>query len=280
MALYEFDVAVTKMSGAQTLKKYVHRDDVYVEGRKGSEYVLTFKNNSSHRVLMVASVDGLSVMDGKPASVDSTGYVVERWSTVTVPGWRIDDGKVAKFVFQPQGDSRDLTYVEALKADGVDVDASNQGVIGCLVFPEKAVELRTRGLVAALGTNTRRIRPDSDLWYSKGGPSLQSLSYPSAGGMSNSMYTSDNEPVTMSMDNSSSVGTGFGDDKEFKTSTVKFTRHDPKNPAETFVIMYDTIQGLRKRGVPVDAVKNPLKNAFPASPELADKGCRIPSNRR
>lgn len=286
MALYEFNVARPDHNGRSTpLKTYSDPfpSSTFVEGRKGSEYVLTFKNNSSHRVLVVASVDGLSVMDGKPASVKSTGYIVDAWSTIEIPGWRIDDGKVAKFVFQPQGDSRDLTYVEALKADGVAVDAANQGVIGCLVFPEKARETKTSGGILrsrgiADGMNSRRINVNNTI-YSKGGPPLQTL------GMNNASFAASESPVTMdwmptSDTSSSSVGTGFGDDKDFRTTTVKFERRDPSNPDASFVVQYDTLQGLRRRGVRVDEVKSPLQNAFPASPELARDGCHIPRNRR
>lgn len=268
---YKFSVAIPNKN---TLKEYLHEGQRYIEGRKGTEYVLKFYNGSNSRVLVVMSVDGLSIMDGKPAGVGSNGYIVDRWQTVEIPGWRIDNGTVAKFVFRPQGDSNSPTYVEALRSEGVQVDASNQGVIGCLVFREKETEVYTSGSVFRSMGASRGL-------MSKGGPSLEGMSFNSSNASGLNQFTK--SIATMDFIEpqaaSASVGTGFGEDTAFKTRNVTFERANNYQPDSTIVLMYDTLAGLRKRGVPVDPAPNPVQNAFPNSPYLANDGCRVPKRR-
>lgn len=268
---YKFTVSLPNKN---PLKEYQHEGQRYIEGRKGTEYVLTFRNLSDSRVLAVMSVDGLSIMDGKPAGVGSNGYVVDPCQTVEVPGWRIDNGTVAKFVFRPQGDSHNPTYVEALRSEGVEVDAANQGVIGCLVFREKEREVYTSGRVRGMSFGD----PYNGLprgMMSKGGPSLESLSFNSANPSGINQFV--NSITTQAA--SASVGTGFGEDTSFQTRNVSFERANNYQPDQTIVLMYDTLAGLRKRGVPVDPPRNPVENAFPNSPYLAKDGCRVPRRR-
>lgn len=120
---YELDVLVN----GKSVVKYPWRDHVFLEGREGTEYTIRFRNNSVHRVLAILSVDGLSVMDGEQAELDGTGYVVEPWSTLDVPGWRLNNEDVATFKFGKRGKA----YADK-KGEG-----SNVGVIGCAVFKEK-----------------------------------------------------------------------------------------------------------------------------------------------
>jgi hypothetical protein len=77
------------------------------------------------------------------------------------------------------------------------------------------------------------------------------------------------------------LGTGMGEDKTFSTRMTQFEREDANKPAWQTFIVYDTLKGLRKRGVPVDPTPDEsLVNAFPASPDLNSTGCYVPRNRR
>jgi hypothetical protein len=110
------------------ITEYQHTDgNTYVEGRSGSRYELEFKNLSSERIMVVPSVDGLSVFDGNAAGLDSGGYVLEAQGSIRVPGWRLDKDKVAEFLF---GDIRDSYNARSNN------EAGNIGVIGFLVFRE------------------------------------------------------------------------------------------------------------------------------------------------
>ncbi len=109
------------------IPEFGHSGKTYIEGRKGKPFVLKFRNNRATRVLVVPSVDGLSVFDGNVATSTSGGYVVQPYSSIPISGWRTSLEDVAKFVF----DEKKGSYAEASgKGD------QNCGVISCRVFEE------------------------------------------------------------------------------------------------------------------------------------------------
>jgi len=99
----------------------------YVVGQPGQRYKLQVQNNSPHRYEVVASVDGLDVIDGEPASFAKRGYIIDPWSTITVDGWRTSDQSVAAFRFSAMEES----YAER-KGKG-----RNIGVLGFAFFHER-----------------------------------------------------------------------------------------------------------------------------------------------
>lgn len=274
---YTFAVRVK----GKNVPEYENNGDNYIEGRKGSEYELYFKNKTYNRVLVIPSVDGLSTIDGKTASDKSNGYVVNGYQEVVIPGWKINSAKAAKFQFRPQNDNSNTTYVELLQEEGFDVDSSNQGVIGCMVFEEvynspKVVyqPYPIHDTAYPLWPNiypykNYYINPYSDFYNYNGGggsASIETLdinnSYSplrSSGGYGNSIQESD-------------LGTGFGDDTKFETSSTEFERKS--FPDWIAVINYDTLQGLRKKGIFIN--HNPNNKAFPG---YNDSGCYIPKKR-
>ena len=110
--------------------EFVHEGRTFVEGRAGSAYALRVKNRNPFRVKTVISVDGVSVISGKPVSEasDETGYILSAHESLTIEGYRLDDDSVAAFIFikAEQG------YAQADK--GL---TGTTGVIGCRVFKEK-----------------------------------------------------------------------------------------------------------------------------------------------
>lgn len=103
----------------------------YVEGRKGAEYAIVVKNRSRSSLEIVASVDGLDVMDGRPASVGKGGYVVEPGRTLEIKGYRTSMDRVAGFEFSTVAES-----YAGRKGD----DTRNIGVVGIAVFTRKGVD--------------------------------------------------------------------------------------------------------------------------------------------
>jgi hypothetical protein len=299
---YLLEVVLT--SNNSPARVYYHDNKEYIEGRKGSEYKLLFRNKSAYRVLVIPSVDGLDTLDGKPAGVDSRGYVVNGYATVEIPGWRIDNTKCAKFEFAPQSDNN-RTYVEALRSDGINVDPQNQGVIGVMVFTEKqkvnwASINTSSGIPYGAISKGGASYDDSDsrgIPISSGGPrsylgsTTSGMGTPiydsmnaipkglvpnqnSASGYSAGGYTADWHEVATA---SAGLGTAWGAQTAFHTSQTTFERAYPKTPTFVQVYTYDTIQGLRRRGVPVDEVtRNPTQQAFPGM----NDGCYIPKNKR
>ncbi len=92
----------------------------------GDEYFIHVANKSIHKLLAVVTVDGLSVMNGEPGDYYSGGYVLSPNSDTTIPGWRIDNQSVARFVFL----SKDRSYAELMHKP------NNIGVIACAFFEE------------------------------------------------------------------------------------------------------------------------------------------------
>jgi len=92
---YEVEVLVN----GRPVKEYSHEFRTYIEGKQKTTFSLRLKNNSSVRKLFVPSIDGLSVMDGKECSFDSSGYIVGPYSSITIDGWRTSDSEVAQFYF-------------------------------------------------------------------------------------------------------------------------------------------------------------------------------------
>lgn len=290
---YEFAVLVD----GKYIKEYEHGADTYIEGRKGSTYELYFKNNTSNRVEVIFSVDGLSIMDGKTASDKSEGYIVNAYNSIKVPGWKINSQKVAQFQFQPQNDKANTTYVELLAEEGFNVDTGNQGVIGCLVFVEKEKQIQAYPYYPYYPPFSRPRNP----WYfdnlnpvyigdsisyggvagvaSAGANPLSQQTYNtmtsaslSKGSITRSVGQNNIQITASSAMEETSMGTSFGNDKKFETVMVEFERNS--NHDWISVINYDTIQGLRKRGVLF--FNSPKAKAFP---KFKDEGCPIPSRR-
>ena len=81
------------------LREYQHEGQIWVEGRKNSDFKIRLRNDGFCRVMAVPSIDGLSVMDGEPASYTSGGYIIDPRGHIDVPGWHLDDDRIAKFRF-------------------------------------------------------------------------------------------------------------------------------------------------------------------------------------
>lgn len=121
---YELSVLVN----GRPIKEYGHRGLTFIEGRKNQPYTIRFRNNSARRCLAVVSIDGIDVVDGKPATQESRGYIVPAYAAVEIKGWRTSTETVNDFVFttKPEGYSAQSQQ-----------DDSNSGVVSVKVFDEQ-----------------------------------------------------------------------------------------------------------------------------------------------
>ncbi len=119
----------------------------YVVGEAGQRYEIVLQNNSSMRMEVVVSVDGLDVIDGRAAGFGKRGYLVDGHGTLEIDGFRQSEEAVAAFRF---GSVRD-----AYAANKKSADARNVGVIGVALFHE-------RGQTPALWRDEVRTRHDAD----------------------------------------------------------------------------------------------------------------------
>ncbi len=216
--------------------EYNHTDgNTYIEGRMGSEYQLELVNDSFERVLMIPSVDGLSIIDGKPAGLDSSGYIVESRSTVKIPGWKLDSKQAAKFVFDNAKDS----YT---KKSGQ--GTNNVGALGLLVFRE---EVKYMLMNSSHNMNSIRL-----------GSPVRSTVAPVSNSNSGDWIT-----TASAQCDSSPMGTGFGKETNFNTTEVEFKKRDPLHPDAMVVLYYDSAKGLEKKGIILNYRTQPRPRAFP-----------------
>jgi hypothetical protein len=100
---------------------------VFVVGEEGGRYLLCVRNRTGRRIEVVASVDGLDVMDGRRASLEKRGYLLEPYTSFSIEGFRRNLGQVAAFRFGTVRDSY------AFRRG----DDRNVGVIGFALFDER-----------------------------------------------------------------------------------------------------------------------------------------------
>lgn len=101
-----------------------------VAGSPDQSYRIIVKNRSKSMLEIVASVDGLDVMDGKTASFSKRGYLVDPGATLEIDGFRKSSDSVAAFKFSSVSNS----YANLRHGD-----TRNVGVIGIAVFTRKGV---------------------------------------------------------------------------------------------------------------------------------------------
>lgn len=99
---------------------------LHVAGTQGGRYVLVFRNRSQRVYEVVATVDGLDVMNGQPGSLRHSGYVLMPDGLLRIEGFRKSQTEVAAFRFSAPG--------RAYAANTEAGDPRNIGVIGAAVF--------------------------------------------------------------------------------------------------------------------------------------------------
>lgn len=293
------NVELNVLIKGRSITEYPHNGQVFVEGRESSAFEISVRNNNPFRVEAVISVDGLSVMDGKEAGINSSGYLVEPGETIKVPGWKLSDAQVASFEFAGKGKSY------AAQSTG---SSRNTGVIGLMAFKERpgrtnyiaqphvhngwlghgqpswssgtprydswnvrasgAVggEVESFGMARGIGMNTVMMASDSMLAGSAASSDAPVLRAMASNAMSKGMASPSVQ--VQEIDRSEvavqNLGTGFGKAQDFKTSTVSFERGDM---LAMIVLYYDNARGLRARGINLDRraknVATQTPNAFP-----------------
>jgi hypothetical protein len=96
-------------------------------GQDGQRYRIVVRNTTTARFEIVASVDGLDVVDGKPADPNRRGYIVDPYDTLVIDGFRTSDANVAAFRFGAVSNS----YAAQTSGD------RNVGVVGVAIFAER-----------------------------------------------------------------------------------------------------------------------------------------------
>lgn len=106
----------------------------YVFGERGDRYAIRIQNHTPGRFEVVATVDGLDVIDGRDGSTSKRGYIVAPWGTLDIEGFRDDWDTVRAFRFG----AVDESYAVA-RGKG-----QNVGVIGVALFAERGFRFPAR----------------------------------------------------------------------------------------------------------------------------------------
>lgn len=112
-----------EQGSTQVIKKYL-------EARKGENYSVVIKNNTSERIGVVIAVDGRNIITGKKSYLKNNEmmYLVDAYGSARYEGWRTDDNTVHQFYFTDIKDSYSKRTFN---------DSSAIGVIAVAAFREK-----------------------------------------------------------------------------------------------------------------------------------------------
>jgi hypothetical protein len=114
-----------------TASEHRHRSTTYVEAIDGCEYAIRLVNESSDRLAVHVSVDGLNTID---ASTDSAArgprWVLEPWQSATIPGWQTGSSTTRRFYFT----TTDQSYADWIG------DRSDVGEIRVVAYRERRPE--------------------------------------------------------------------------------------------------------------------------------------------
>lgn len=226
------DLQIESRDGSD-YREYRYQGHAWVAGERGEPYQLTLRNRSGERLLVVLSVDGVNVVNGKTADFKQSGYVLSPWQTTTVTGWRKSLGSVAQFYFT------DLPDSYAARTDRPD----DVGVIGAAVFRERHREEEVAAAPAKPMREMQRKSRDAAPGADSGGAAAAAPE--------------------------SSLGTGHGEIERSQASTTTFER-DSSRPSEVLAIRYDTRRNLIAAGVIPGRHRQPGPSPFPREDFVPD----------
>jgi hypothetical protein len=121
------DVEIYDRTAQRLLAISEHEGRLYVVGEPRHRYEMRVRSRTGVRLLAVASVDGVNVVNGKTAAPHQSGYVLEPWGGASIEGWRKNLDEVATFYFTRLPDS----YAARTGRP------ENVGVIGVAIYPER-----------------------------------------------------------------------------------------------------------------------------------------------
>lgn len=210
-------VEVVDRQRRQQLPIFQKQGRWYVGGEHRQPYGLLLRNHSAGRLLVVASVDGVNVLNGEPAAADQPGYIIAPYASLSIDGWRKSHNSVAEFVFTAPEDS----YAERTGQGG------NTGVLGFAVFEEAAPA------------------PEVEVFRRRESAKAMPSAPASAGRSLDNESMSAPAPAAAER---SDLGTGHGERVHSPVREVRFERAT-RRPAETLRIQYASLAQLERRRI-------------------------------
>jgi len=243
------DISVSLVSPSGGLNSYWHQGVAYVEGRMGERYNIRLTNHSSARIEAVVTVDGRDVLSGDLGDYRKhRGYVIEAYGSVTIEGFRQSLDHVAAFRFADVRSS-----YSSLRGTPQHV-----GVIGVAAFKEDQPR--------RWGRAPQPVAPPPRPYYEPYGGAGDERSRGDAPAAESAPRAS--APARKSADESAGsgragssfappprgnrLGTEYGETTYSSVREVSFKRENQRRPSSVVTMYYDSREGLRARGVPVD----------------------------
>jgi hypothetical protein len=239
------ELQVINRETGQAAKVWRHAGRVYVAGQPGARYSLRVTNNTSGRVLVVMSVDGVNIITGETAGFGQRGYVFQPYESYEVSGWRKSNTEVAAFAFAPLPRS-----YAARTGRPADV-----GVIGIAAFTERR---------AAPRTSAPAVEPQSR--EESASDAVEDVVV-TGSRMAAPPVVAQAAPAPESARRSEKLGTAHGAREWSMANTVTFERATPY-PQLVSRIEYDSVENLRAIGVIPRSPPPPPPHPrpFPSSP--------------
>jgi len=187
----------------------------FVTAKKGERYSVRLYNPLPVRVAVNLTVDGLNSISGKPCGIsDGQKWVIEPYSSVTIPGWQVNGGESRRFFFTDKPKS----YAK-WQGDNLDRDlAANCGVIGAAYFWDQR-ELDRYYDERPLTRNTYRPYPYSS---SQEMESRSSVGKAAAGAPAANRDLGERKKEASRDDRPEEAGTGMGERHSHPTIQVNF----------------------------------------------------------
>ena len=121
---YSMDILVDGRQRAE----YSHKGQRYIEAVRDRDYTVRLTNNTSQRVAVALSVDGLNTIDAKHTTAWAAAkWVLDPYETTEISGWQVQQHYARSFFFT----TSEKSYGEWLG------DTRNLGVITAVFFREK-----------------------------------------------------------------------------------------------------------------------------------------------
>ncbi len=107
----------------------------FVTAVKGERYSVRLYNPLPVRVAVNLTVDGLNSITGKPSGIaDGEKWMIDPYSSITIPGWQVSDGEARRFFFTDKPKSY-AKWREDVTGQNL---SANCGVIGAAFFWSQA----------------------------------------------------------------------------------------------------------------------------------------------
>lgn len=219
---------------------------LYFEAFAGRNYSVVLRNNSSRRIGVLLTVDGLNVVNGEITKLSAREpmYVLDPWESATIQGWRTSLNDVRRFVFVDERRS----YAERTGQAN-----SDMGWIRALAFREQ------RPLAIFRWNSEREQAPERDEIgrrdaRSKDAPEAAAPA-PRASGEApaptRQRVEAGAEEKSMaglqSQDGGAYPGTGWGDRRTDRVHYVDFTPE--RTAVDQLVFRYEYARGLVALGI-------------------------------